>query len=636
MTTTAPPEEAAAAAPDERLAYRGPIQRLLIRPEIGALIGAGAIWVFFWAVTDVFGTTAGANNYLDVSATLGIMAIAVALLMIGGEFDLSSGAITGATGMLVVLLVKEVGEFGGAGFPLSVAIPLTLAFALAIGWANGTLVEKTALPSFIVTLATFFVLRGAKLGFAKLFTDKVIVEGLDDAPDHGFWENIFGAVWVRNDHVWDDFLGGRDVIFGVLATVGIILVVFGMLELMFKRRETFNQSGMIVAVAGLVAAMVGLISLTATDGVGQNWLWGLVLAVGAVVSAYGVALWRYEPRSDDRGGLDFSGGVGRSVGIATGAVVVGVLLGLVLDPESQTVIGFLLTVQGFRAIAYAGLVIAGVILLIGAARGAAATSVTTQLAVSTLNAVLLVVLAFIIQSQADSRKFRAEFFAAILAVAAMLFVVGLVRSRFVERRSSDERAERFGRLIAMSGVTIGFLALAIRLLWSTTVENETIPGQVRWRISVLYFILFAAVGAYVLLRTRFGSWTFAVGGNKNAARQVGVPAARTKTILFMVVSGAGWLVGMLIAFRLNSVQANVGDGQEFFYIIAAVVGGNLLTGGYGSVIGASIGAIIMAMSFQGIPFAGWNSDWRFLFVGAILLLAVLVNNYVRSKAEASS
>ena len=187
----------------------------------------------------------------------------------------------------------------------------------------------------------------------------------------------------------------------------------------------------------------------------------------------------------------------------------------------------------------------------------------------------------------------------------------------------------------MSGITLAFIGVAIRLLFATTIENETIPGQVRWRVSVLYFLIFAIIASYILLRTKFGSWTFAVGGNKNASRQVGVPAARTKTILFMIVAGAAWLVGMLTAFRLNSVQANVGDGQEFFYIIAAVVGGNLLTGGYGSVIGASIGAIIMAMSFQGIPFAGWNSDWRFLFVGAILLLAVLVNNYVRSRAEKS-
>lgn len=635
MTTTAP-AEAAAAAPDERLAYRGPIQRLLIRPEIGALIGAAAIWAFFWSVTDVFGTTAGVNNYLDVSATLGIMAVAVALLMIGGEFDLSSGAITGATGMLVVLLVKEVGEFGGAGFPAVVAIPLTLVFALAIGWANGTLVEKTALPSFIVTLATFFILRGAKLGFAKLFTDKVIVEGLNDAPDYSFWENIFGAVWIRNDHVWESFLGGRDVVYGVLLAVGIAILAFGVLELMFKRRERFNQAGLIVAIVGAVAGYGGLIALTGTDGTSANWTWGIVMAAGVCVAMFGIGSWRYEPNPASGGSVDLSGATGRAVGLGLGAIVLGILIGQVLDAESQTEIGFLLTVQGFRAIAYTGLVIAGLIILLGAARTAGKTSPQTQLALTVVSAVAVAVLAFIVQSQADSRKFRAEFFAVLLGAAAVILMAGVLRARFVERRAPDPAADKLGRLLSMGGLTLAFVGIAIRLLWITEFELETLPGEVRWRVSVLFFLIFTVVASYMLLRTKFGSWTFAVGGNKNASRQVGVPAARTKTILFMIVSGAGWLVGMLIAFRLNSVQANVGDGQEFFYIIAAVVGGNLLTGGYGSVIGASIGAVIMAMSFQGIPFAGWNSDWRFLFVGAILLLAVLVNNYVRSKAEKSS
>ena len=135
------------------------------------------------------------------------------------------------------------------------------------------------------------------------------------------------------------------------------------------------------------------------------------------------------------------------------------------------------------------------------------------------------------------------------------------------------------------------------------------------------------------MRTQFGNWIFAVGGNKEAARSEGIPAARTKTTLFMLVSGAAWLSGMLTAFRLNSVQSNVGDGEEFEYIIAAVVGGNLLTGGYGSAAGGAIGSLIMSMSTQGIPFAGWNSNWRFLFLGVILLLAVAGNNYVRHKAE---
>jgi simple sugar transport system permease protein len=204
---------------------------------------------------------------------------------------------------------------------------------------------------------------------------------------------------------------------------------------------------------------------------------------------------------------------------------------------------------------------------------------------------------------------------------------------FVARKGPDAPADRLGRILTTGGVGFVLLAVAVKLLFMTTEEAAATRAVFSYRVAILWFLGFAVVASLVLMRTKFGNWTFAVGGNKKAAREVGVPAARTKTILFMTVSVAAFIVGMLLAFRLNSVQANVGDGQEFFYIIAAVVGGNLLTGGYGSAAGGALGALIMAMSFQGIPFAGWNSDWRFLFVGAILLLAVLVNNFVRKKAE---
>ena len=119
----------AAAAPnaDERLAYRGVFQRALVRPEIGAAIGAVAVWVFFWAVSVKFGQASGAQSILDqAAAPLGIMAVAVALLMIGGEFDLSSGAATGALGILTILLVRDVaGEAAGAGFSLWVVSPVS-------------------------------------------------------------------------------------------------------------------------------------------------------------------------------------------------------------------------------------------------------------------------------------------------------------------------------------------------------------------------------------------------------------------------------------------------------------------------------------------------------------------------------
>jgi simple sugar transport system permease protein len=93
------------------------------------------------------------------------------------------------------------------------------------------------------------------------------------------------------------------------------------------------------------------------------------------------------------------------------------------------------------------------------------------------------------------------------------------------------------------------------------------------------------------------------------------------------------LTGVMIALRLASAQAGQGVGDEFTFIIAAVVGGCVLTGGFGSAIGATLGATIVGMAFIGIQFSNWNTDWRFLFLGVILLIAVLVNTYIRKRAE---
>jgi simple sugar transport system permease protein len=178
------------------------------------------------------------------------------------------------------------------------------------------------------------------------------------------------------------------------------------------------------------------------------------------------------------------------------------------------------------------------------------------------------------------------------------------------------------------------IGLAIRMLFITKAELLAGVPPAKTSVRLLWFALFTAAMMWVLARTRFGSWTFAVGGNKEAARQVGVPTARTKTQLFMLVAFAAWFVGILVAFRINSIQANAGDGQEFLYIIAAVVGGTLLTGGYGSAFGGAIGACIMSIPLIGISSARWNTDWRFLIIGMILLLAVVSNRYLRTKAGA--
>jgi ribose/xylose/arabinose/galactoside ABC-type transport system permease subunit len=630
MTAAAETVTSAPLDADERLAYRGPIQRLLTRPDIGALVGAVSLWGFFWAVSDVFGITAGAANYLDVAAGLGIMAVAVSLLMIGGEFDLSAGSMTGATAMLVILLGKPQAEFGGAGMSLFIAVPLSLAFALAIGYFNATMVEKTGLPSFIVTLGSFFVLIGAKLGFAKLFTDKVIVEGLDEAAGYDFWVKIFGAVWVRNRHI----LESRDLIYAVLLIVGAVTLTIGVYELTFRRRAPMKTSGLIALLIGAGVAVFALLRLLDTDGVTNNWIYGSVVAAGVLVGIVGLGSWRYQP-SADRAPLAIDGATWRLLTIGMAAVAAGSVTAVVLDSNSSDVIGFLLTVQGLRAILFVGLVVFGLGTLFVAARRAGTASRRSEFVISLLITAVLVGLAFLIQSESQAAKFRTGALAVLLLVALINLGSALLRLRFVTRRQVDRAADRLGRGLSIAGLLLIFLGLSVRMLFMTQAEVDATRAVINFRVSILAFLAFAVFATWLLGNTRFGSWTFAVGGNKPAARSVGVPAARTKRSLFMMVSAAAWLVGMLTAFRLNSVQANVGDGEEFQYIIAAVVGGNLLTGGYGSAAGGAIGAVIMAMSFQGIPFAGWNSDWRFLFLGVILLLAVLANRWVRSKAEAA-
>src|SRR5205085_6058718 len=133
-------------------------------------------------------------------------------------------------------------------------------------------------------------------------------------------------------------------------------------------------------------------------------------------------------------------------------------------------------------------------------------------------------------------------------------------------------------------------------------------------------------------RTRFGNWIYASGGDANAARNVGVPVARTKITLFVMTALAATLFAVIQVLVTGSADTLRGNQKEFEAIIAAVVGGCLLTGGYGSAIGAMFGALIFGVVQMGIFYTGIDTDWFKLFMGAMLLIAVLFNNYVRRRA----
>lgn len=163
--------------------------------------------------------------------------------------------------------------------------------------------------------------------------------------------------------------------------------------------------------------------------------------------------------------------------------------------------------------------------------------------------------------------------------------------------------------------------------------NTLVVGGVDLKSPILIWIVLVAAASWLLLRTKVGNWIFAAGGDANAARAVGVPVRATKIGLFMGVGFCGWVLGMHNLFAFDAVQSGEGIGNEFLYIIAAVIGGCLLTGGYGSAIGGAIGAFIFGMANKGIVYAEWNPDWFKFFLGLMLLLATIVNLIVKRRAE---
>ena len=150
------------------------------------------------------------------------------------------------------------------------------------------------------------------------------------------------------------------------------------------------------------------------------------------------------------------------------------------------------------------------------------------------------------------------------------------------------------------------------------------------KVMVWWFVL-TMVGAFLLARTRFGNWIFAVGGDANAAKNVGIPVGRVKISLFVLMAFCAALFAVLQVADAGSAAADRGLQKEFEAIIAAVIGGCLLTGGYGSVVGAALGALIFGVVQIGIGYTSIDNYWYRVFLGGMLLAAVLFNNYIRRR-----
>ncbi|SFC24414.1 ABC transporter permease [Tropicimonas isoalkanivorans] len=367
MSQTAPQQPVA----DERVKEMSAVRRALIRPELGGIVGTIAVFTFFLLFAHDSGmfNSQGILNWSTVSAQFMIIAVGACLLMIAGEFDLSVGSMIGFSGMMIAILSVTL------GWPVWIAIIVTFAGCVAIGALNGLIVVRTGLPSFIVTLAFLFILRGFTIYLPQTIERKTIIGGVRDVAEGDWLAALFGG----------KILGG---LFTWMGNAGII--------------EVF------------------------------------------------------------------------------------------------------------------------------------------------------------------------------------------------------ERGTRQGEPVV-----------------------DGIPMLIIWALALMVF------GHVLLTKTRFGNWIFAAGGDAEAARNSGVPVSQVKILMFMFTAFCACVFATCQVMEFGSAGADRGLLKEFEAIIAVVIGGALLTGGYGSVIGAALGALIFGVVQQGLFFAGVESSLFRVFLGIILLGAVILNTYIR-------
>ena len=239
-------------------------------------------------------------------------------------------------------------------------------------------------------------------------------------------------------------------------------------------------------------------------------------------------------------------------------------------------------------------------------------------------------------------------YASALIALAFSLIVGFINGYLVIKTRLPSFIITLGSLFIIRGLTIGLTRVMTGrtqigslddlpgfALMNTLFASDIHIAGVGFPISIVWWFVLAALATWVLLRTRVGNWIFGVGGAEDAARNVGVPVNRLKISLFMTTAFAAWLLATITVIVTKSADTKRGEGQEFLAIIAVVIGGTLLTGGYGSAIGAVFGALIFGMVRQGLVFAGVDADWFQVFMGTMLIVAVLVNNYIRKRAEAA-
>lgn len=159
------------------------------------------------------------------------------------------------------------------------------------------------------------------------------------------------------------------------------------------------------------------------------------------------------------------------------------------------------------------------------------------------------------------------------------------------------------------------------------------PGLL-FRASFLWFVGLALLVGLLLARTNFGNWVRATGGFLPAAQAMGIPTRKVKIACFMICSMLAGFAGMIQVLRLGSPLPSIGEGLELQAVAAAVIGGTSLLGGIGSILGGIIGAVLIRVIDNGMVMSQVDGSWFKFAVGALTILAVVGNAWLRKRGRA--
>ncbi|MFT4106069.1 MAG: ABC transporter permease [Lacrimispora sp.] len=221
---------------------------------------------------------------------------------------------------------------------------------------------------------------------------------------------------------------------------------------------------------------------------------------------------------------------------------------------------------------------------------------------------------------------------AVLAAVAIGAVIGLVNGIGVAVLHIPSLIFTLG----VNGVVRGMIYVYTKGAWVenipgsfTKISNRPLVGN----LTVFYAVAFSVVliGHLLLVKTRKGKYFIAVGDNAAGAAMVGIPADKIKITAYVLCGVFASIAGMIYVSRIGFITPMAGNGYEMKAIAACVLGGLSLSGGIGSLLGASVGAVIMSSISRILVFLGFSSDYDNTITGIMLLTIVVINTVAQNR-----